>query len=330
MKISNETKIGVLTAIAITILILGFNFLKGKSLFEKKDSIYAVFDKVSGLSTSNPVHINGYQVGSVSDIEAKDADLTGVIVTIHITKDVNIPDNSFAVINSNPLGTTIIDIKKGTSAKFLKDGDTVSTNPSSGLLDELRGSLNPAVDKVNGTLKSLDSLLEVVGAVFDPKTKNNMQVIIANLASSTASLNALLNTQTGALAKTMGNLNAFTANLKQNNDTIDQILGNVEKMTSKFANLPLDQTLTKLQATADNLNTTLSKINKGDGTLGLLMNDKKLYNNLAATSNSLNILLQDFRLHPKRYISFSVFGKKDKTGPLMQPLEDSVKKAPNQ
>jgi phospholipid/cholesterol/gamma-HCH transport system substrate-binding protein len=185
------------------------------------------------------------------------------------------------------------------------------------------------VDKVNGTLKSLDSLLEVVGSMFDPKTKNNFNAIVANLTASTNSLNALLNTQTGALAQSLNNLNAVTANFKKNNDTITKVIGNVERMTNKFASLELEQTLTKLQAAAESLNTTMAKVNSGDGTLGLLINDKKLYNNLTATTNSLNILLQDFRMHPKRYVNVSVFGKKDKTGPLMKPLEDTATQGPD-
>jgi phospholipid/cholesterol/gamma-HCH transport system substrate-binding protein len=329
MKISNETKIGALTAIAITLLILGFNFLKGKNLLKKKDSLYAVFSKVEGLNSSDAVRINGLQVGNVSSLDERDANMTGIVVTMHITKNVNIPDNSFATIAPNPLGSSSVNITLGSSAKFVQDGDTLSSNPSSGILESLQGTLVPAVDKVNGTLKSLDSLLEVVGSMFDPKTKNNFNAIVANLTASTNSLNALLNTQTGALAQSLNNLNAVTANFKKNNDTITKVIGNVERMTNKFASLELEQTLTKLQAAAESLNTTMAKVNSGDGTLGLLINDKKLYNNLTATTNSLNILLQDFRMHPKRYVNVSVFGKKDKTGPLMKPLEDTATQGPD-
>jgi phospholipid/cholesterol/gamma-HCH transport system substrate-binding protein len=329
MKISNETKVGILAAIAITLLIMGFNFLKGRNLLERKDTVYAVFPKVESLSTSDDVKINGLSVGRVVDMEEKDENLSGVVVGIHITRQINIPDNSIALINSNPLGSSTLNIVLGSSTTFIKDGDTLATSASSGMIEDLKSTLNPTVDKVNGTLKSLDSLVEQVGVVLDPKTKANLQHVIANLSTASSSLTTLLNAQNGALAASLNNMSAFTGNLKNNNDSINRIIGNVEIMTKKFAALDLEKTLVKLQTAVDNLNITLNKVNKGDGTLGLLMNDPKLYNNLNATSNSLNILLQDVRLHPKRYVNVSVFGKKDKSGPLMQPLTDTATKVPN-
>ena len=329
MKISNETKVGVLAAIAITLLILGFNFLKGKNLLQRKNTIYAVFPRVDALSPSDPIKINGLQVGLVSDLDEKDENLSGVIVALNLTKKINIPDNSYAMIISNPLGTSTLNIVLGTSTTFLEEGDTLSSRASGGIMEDLKGTLTPTVDRVNGTLKSLDSLVEQVGVILDPKTKANLQNVIANLATASSSLSTLVNTQNGALAASLNNMSSFTGNLKKNNDSINHIIKNVDIMTQKFASLDLEATLTKLQAAVDNLNVTLNKVNKGDGTLGLLMNDPKLYNNLNATTNSLNILLQDLRLHPKRYVNVSVFGKKDKSGPLMEPLSDTATKVPN-
>jgi phospholipid/cholesterol/gamma-HCH transport system substrate-binding protein len=327
MTISNETKIGALAAISITLLILGFNFLKGKNLFEKEKEIYAVFSKLEALNTSDPVRINGYQVGKVAGIEETDPELSGVLVTIQITKDIRIPDNSFASISANPLGSSTINITKGSSNNFLNEGDTIATVSTGGMLEQLQGALSPTLDKVNGTLTSIDSLAEVFGGTLDPKTKASLQKMITNLELSSASLNAMLSAQ-GAIGKTMQNMNAITANLNNNKDTINRVLANAEKFSANLSQLDLNPTLEKLQKTADNLNATLAKINSNEGTLGLLMNDKKLYNNLNASANSLNILLQDFRLHPKRYVSVSVFGKKDKSEPLMKPLEDSLQGNP--
>lgn len=327
MTISNETKIGALAAIAITMLVLGFNFLKGKNLFNRKHEIYAVFRKVDALTTSDAVKINGLDIGKVYEITETDPDLTAVRVTINLTKDVKIPDNSVATINANPLGSTVLNIIKGDSKTFLQEGDTIRTISGGGLFDDVKSTLNPALEKVTGTLTSLDSLVEVLGGTMDPVTRKHMQVMIANLQASSASLNAML-AATGTIGKTMANMSAITANLNSNRDTINEILGNVEKMTDNFAKLDLKPTLTKLQQTADQLNATLVKINSNDGSLGLLMNDKKLYNNLNSSANSLNILLQDFRLNPKRYVSFSVFGKKDKGTPLMKPLPDSAAPIP--
>ena len=327
MKITNETKIGALAAIAIALLILGFNFLKGKNLFQRKNVIYAVFTQVDALNTSDAVKINGLQVGAVGGIMETDPNLSGVVVTINITKDVHIPVNSYAVINANPLGTTNINIVKGSAADFVEEGDTISTRTGGGIFDEVRGTLNPALDQVKGTLKSLDSLIEVMGGVFDPRTKGNMKDIIANLKTTTSTLNSLL-ASTGAVGHTMQNLNSISGNLKNNNDTINKILQNVVTFSSNMSKLNLDPTLTKIQTVADQLNTTLAKLNSKESSMGLLMNDKALYTNLNASANSLNILLQDFRLHPKRYVNVSVFGKKDKSPPLMKPLEDSTAKPP--
>ncbi|HEX5667964.1 MAG TPA: MlaD family protein, partial [Chitinophagaceae bacterium] len=189
MTISNETKIGALAAISITLLILGFNFLKGKNLFEKEKEIYAVFSKLEALNTSDPVRINGYQVGKVAGIEETDPELSGVLVTIQITKDIRIPDNSYASISANPLGSSTINIIKGTSNNFLNEGDTIATVSTGGMLEQLQGALSPTLDKVNGTLTSIDSLAEVFGGTLDPKTKASLQKMITNLELSSASLN---------------------------------------------------------------------------------------------------------------------------------------------
>lgn len=323
MTISNETKIGALATISVALLILGFNFLKGKNLFEREKDIYAVFTKVDGLSTSDAIRINGFQVGKIAGIQETDPEMSGVIVSMQITKNVRIPKDSYATINVNPLGSTVVNIVKGSSTEFITEGDTLKTVNAAGLLDDLKNTLSPTVDKVNGTLSSLDSLVEIAGGTLDPATRASLQRTILNLEASTASLNAMMAAQ-GAINKSMANVAAITTNLRNEKDTINRMLGNLERFSSGLAAMDMKGTLDKLQKTTVELNQTLTKINSGQGSLGLLMNDKRLYSNLNASANSLNILLQDLRLHPKRYVNISVFGGKNKGEPLMQPIDDSL------
>lgn len=310
---------------AIVALILGFNWLKGSSLFQHSKKIYAVFDNVEGLDLSNQVLINGLNIGNVSAINEADKDLArGIIVTITLKKDVNIPKNSIGVINSGLLNAASIVISKGDEAQYLDNGDTLLTKKKSNLLSQVQESVNPVILKLGGTLQSLDSLIQAVGTMFDPRLKNNFSAIMANLAASTAQLQMMLNQQTGALAQSLKNVNTFTANLAKNNDHITHTLENVEKTTSNLSTAKIPETVESLQSTVNELKGTLAKMNSTNGTLGLLLNDKKLYQNLEGTSRSLNILLDDVRIHPKRYVNISVFGRKDKSGPLMAPV-DSVK-----
>jgi len=324
MKVSNETKVGALAAVSITLLILGFNFLKGKNLLSKANTeIYAVFQKVDGLNIANPVTINGLQIGKVYEMHEKNRGLDGIVVAINLQKDIDIPKNSVASINADLLGAATITITKGNSTDLMHNGDTLLTETTSGLVEGLKAQLNPALNSVNGAVLSLDSLLKVVGGYFDPATKNNFHAIIGNLAKSSVELQKLLDAQTGTLAKALGNVNVFTANLAKNNSTIDTTLANLSKASGKFANIKIDETLNSLQNAVNELKGVLAKANSRDGSIGLLLNDPKLYKNLESTSYKLNILLDDFRTHPKRYVNVSVFGgKKDKTGALTSPLSD--------
>jgi phospholipid/cholesterol/gamma-HCH transport system substrate-binding protein len=323
MKISNETKIGALTTLAIFLLVLGFNFLKGKDLFSHSKKIYAVFKSVDGLELSNSVSIKGLNVGTVYGIKATDKDVDGILVTISMKQDVNIPKNSTAYINAGLIGSSNIIIKKGNSTDFIDDGDTLIAIEKGSILTEFQSSLSPVIHTLNGTLVSLDSLIEVVGSLFNPAVKDNFTSIVANLAKSSASLQMMLNSRTSALAQSMNHLDSFTSNLASNNGRITGTLDNLEKTTAKLSQAKIGETLESAQNAMNSLKDALNKVNSPNGTLGLLLNDKRLYLNLENTTRSLNILLDDLRLHPKRYVNISVFGSKDKKGPLMAPLNDT-------
>jgi phospholipid/cholesterol/gamma-HCH transport system substrate-binding protein len=330
MKITNETKIGALASISMLLLFLGFNYLKGKDLFEHRKKIYAIFNNVEGLELSNAVSIKGFEVGSIYAIRATDKSINGILVTISMKKDVDIPKNSVAVINTGIINSATIVIQKGDATDFVSDGDTLMTIEKGGILSDVQRNLNPVMKNLNSTLGSLDSLIRVVGGLFDPTVKNNFSSIIANLAKSSASLQVLLNERTGSLAHSMIHLDSFTNNLANNNQRITGTLDNLEKTTGKLANAKIDETLQSVQGTMNSLKDAINKINSTNGTMGLLLNDKKLYLNLDNTVRSLNILLDDLRMHPKRYVNISVFGSKDKKGPLMTPMNDTTANPPKQ
>lgn len=328
MKISNETKVGSLTAIAIVVLILGFNFLKGRNLSDRNDKIYAEFPSVDGLQVANPVLINGLQVGKVYEMKEKDANLSAIIVTISLSKDVNIPRNSVATLASELLGSTSVKIRLGAGADYIKDGDTIQTAKTLGLADKLQSSLDPTLASVNKTLSSLDLVLQNLNSTLDPNTKNNLQTIIANLTKSSESLDKMLNAQSGILAKTLANTESITGNFAKNNDKINATVDNLEKATGKLANAKIDEAIASLQGTLGKLDNAMDKLNSSQSSLGSLLNDRKLYDEIIQTNRSLTTLLDDLRVHPKRYVNISVFGKKDKSGPLSTPIYDSTSKKP--
>lgn len=327
MKISNETKVGVLTISALTILILGFNFLKGKNLFSKTRKIYAVFGDLGTLEKSNEVKINGLPIGTVYDKKEKDKNVSGIVVTISLSRDVNIPDNSVAYIGSSLVGASFIVIEKGNSTNYLKLGDTLQTRTEKGIMGEVQAQLNPTLAKVRDVLDSLKTTLSGVNGIFNNEAKANLGQTMANLNQATSSLNGLLNNQTGALAKTLNNTESITANLKNNSENINATISNAKNLTDKLAALELKPTIDSLNAMINQLKSSVAKISSSEGTIGALMNDKGLYNKLNDAILSAEILIDDLRAHPKRYVNLSIFGKKDKGGALTSPsIKDTVPK----
>ncbi|MEO8961111.1 MAG: MlaD family protein [Ginsengibacter sp.] len=335
MKINNETKIGLLAIIAIGLLVIGFNFLKGKSVFKTDRTVYAVYQDVQGLAKSNPVMINGLQIGRIVNLDGG-KDMKRIVVTVSLSRDVNIPDNSLAVINPNLLGSPTLEIKLGDAGNFLKNGDTLLTTLSTGAFDEALKLINPVLYEVKNAVKSLDSVLTTITSVFDTRTNNNIQSILSNVNLATASfvttsesLQQMMDTQNGALAKSLNNVNSFTANLNSNNKKVDSILENSKVFSQKLSEIDLSKTLDTLNAAINSFKAGAEKINSKDGSLGLLLNDKSLYDNLESTTNKINILLDDIRVHPKRYVNISVFGRKDKGNYITAPLIDDTLKVSN-
>lgn len=325
MKISNETKVGLLTIVALAMLIAGFNFLKGREIFNRSKKIYAVFEKLGPLEKSNLVKINGVSIGTVYDIEPTDKDISSVKVTIKLSRDVNIPVNSVAYISPGLVGASTVIVEKGDATAYLKNGDMLNTRIDNGLLGDLSSQVSPTLVKIRSSLDSLNAVFTNINKLFDAGAKTNLQQTIANLNMATNSLNKLLDAQNGPLAASLKNVTSITDNLKKNNDSITAVISNTKQFTQKLSQLDLQQTMDTLQSAITKLKTAIDKISSNEGTLGALINDRQLYNKLRDVMLSAEILLDDLRTHPKRYVNLSIFGKKDKGGALTSPAsKDTV------
>ena len=331
MKISNEAKVGALAVVSIALLIFGYNFLRGRSVMKTGNFLYTKYSDAKSLMVSNPVYVNGFQVGSVYDIENEDASLKSIVITIKLKDKYRIPDNSTATVKSSILGTPSIEIILGNGNKFLESGDTIESIQSTGLIGDITSKIDPITDQIKKTMSNLDTVLHNINSIFDVRVKGNiadmmynMDSATRNIASATAALNMLLDKEHGSLTSTVQNISSVTKNLADNNDKVNSILTNVETTTQHFSDADVNGAVTKLKTSIEQMNILLTKINSDKGSLGLLMNDKALYNNLNSTVRSANTLMDDLRIHPKRYVNISVFGKKDKTGPINKPASDTT------
>lgn len=331
MRVSNETKVGALTVIAVTLIVLGFNFLKGKTIFKSGNFIYAKYHDTKGLIVSNPVFVNGYQVGTVFEIENLNAQLSDISVAIKMNNNYQIPTNSIATIQENPLGTNSIYISLGNATTYLKNGDTVKTAPATSLLGDFMNTLSPMGQQFKKTIDELRKVLVNVNDVMDDQNKANFKELITNLTKtsdnlnkSMASIEQMVDQQGGSIAQTAENINGFTKNLAENNKKISNIINNLDSTSQSIKDANLNKTIKDIQTALVGINLTLQKLNNGNGTAAKIMNDPSVYSELKNTIHSVNTLVDDIKVHPKRYINISVFGKKDKSTPLSKPIADTV------
>lgn len=306
MKLSREIKTGIIVIGGILLFILGFSYLKSTPLFDNSKTLYAVYPDVGGLQAGTVVSINGFGVGKVNDIKFKDTK-GNLVVTFTVSSDFQFSKNSTVELYDTGIiggkGLQITPVFDG--AETVRSGDTLSTETRPGLTELAQEKLTPLFKKFESAVSDADSVLINVNQVLDTKTKKDLQTAINGLSELMVSLNGS--------AKVLNDI------LADNEQKLDSSLSNFETLTHNFAKLSdtlnnagLGRTLASLETTMANLDKVVSKIEQGDGTLGKLMNDKELYSNLTAASRELDLLLQDFRLNPKRYVNVSVFGKKQR------------------
>lgn len=318
MKLSREIKTGIIVVAGIVAFIFGLSYLKSSPLFENNKTFYAVYDNVGGLQPGTQVSINGYNVGNVTNIGFKDSS-GKLLVTLSINNEFEFSENSIAELFDTGIiggkGVQIVPVFD--EAPRAKSGDTLQSKIKPGITELVQQKLTPLQMKVEGAVSNADSLLMNVNQILDDPTKKQLQETIV-------SLNQLVKSFKGSA----DNLNTLLDNNKMQLDSslknVSHITSNFSKLSDSLVNSDLGGTLTEFKTTVEKLNDILAKIERGEGSLGKLHQDDALYNNLAEASRELDLLLQDFRLNPKRYVNVSVFGKKQKeyTLPENDPAEE--------
>ena len=317
MKVSREIKTAVLVIISIILFIWGYSFLKGKNLFDNSNKLFVVYENVAGLATSAPVTLNGLTIGKVNSITINpDGKL---LVELHITTDFPISKSSIAEIyDSGLVGGRQIAIKPNLLDKnYTVSGDYLQASSKLGLTDALAQQLEPLQAKIQELLVNADAMFTNVNDILDTQTRQNLKNSIASL-----------NTTLSEFSVASKNINEL---LVENKSKFNNTLKNVDKVTGNFATISDSLAKVNLGQTVKNLEKTLAKVDKimaeleqGKGTMGKLIKDETMYTNFAKTSKELELLLQDVRLHPTRYVNVSLFGKKNK--PYVAPVNDTIKK----
>ena len=297
MKISREFKIGVTGVVALVLLFFTIQFLRGISLFTSNDIYFINFANAKALAKSSPVYADGYNVGVVSDIRYDyEHPGKGVIVEITVEHGMRIPKGTVAVLDEAMLGGCTLNLLMGNNPRErFAERDTIPSESNSGLL----GKAADIIPKVELTLAKLDTLLATLNMVAsDPNIQtilSNASLLTGNLGQSTKDLNKLLEQDVPRMAA-----------------TFNQAGMNIVALTDSLNQLNIKGTLARVDNTMDNVQAATDRLNKTDNNLGLLLNDTMVYHNLTRTTDAASLLLEDFKAHPKRYIHFSVFGKKDK------------------
>lgn len=299
MKLTKEIKIALVAIVGILIMYFGINFLKGMNLFSTNNTYFMTFDDIQGLGASTPIYADGYKVGTVDGMEYDYKENGPIKVKVDINKDLRIPQGSKAEIVKDLMGNLQVNLLLANNPRErVEPGGIIPGAVNGGMMDKA-ANLIPVVEKM---LPKLDSILTSVNALLaDPAlaaSLHNVETITSNLTISTRELNTLMAGLNKQVPGMIGKANG--------------VLDNTNRLTANLASLDVQGTLNKVNQTLESAHQFTEKLNSNQGSLGLLMNDTKLYDNLTSTMSHADSLVIDLKAHPKRYVHFSVFGRKDK------------------
>ncbi len=314
-KISREIKVGFIVIVAVAFFVWGYSFLKGKDLFENTYTYYAIYERVDGLMKAAPVYVNGLKVGNVGDIRFLSDTNRMVIIEMKVSKDFLIPMQSIAEIYSADLmGSRAIRLILSNELKYYRPNDTIISSVEADLKAQVSAQVLPLKHKAEELIKSIDSVMTVVQSIFDKNTRfnisrsiENIRYTLDNLVKTSFTLDTLVQSEKYALVRIIANIESISENLRNNNELINNIMKNLSAVSDSIQQANIKETILNANKALYEANIILDKINKGEGSMGMLIHNDQLYKNLESSSRNLDLLLRDLRENPKRYVHFSLF-----------------------
>ena len=309
---SNEVKVGAIVLLTLVVFVWLFGFLKGKNFLKTTDTYYSVYDKVGGLAESSPVEINGYKVGVVRSIDFIDPSSGRLLVVFSVSKNFKLPRNTVAeIVPVSLLGGMKVQFVYGKGPGTYAEGDTIPGRLAESLTDKIDTEILPVKEKMANLIVALDSVIVSIGDVMNPKFKKAFAGTMDHLNNTSASLDKVLGAKQQELAATVDNINKFTKMLSDNSEKMDNTFGKLETIADTLNAADVHASVTKLKASLENAASLMEKLNNGKGSAGQFLTNDTLYTNLSSSLESLNLLLKDMKSNPKRYVHFSLFGKKN-------------------
>jgi phospholipid/cholesterol/gamma-HCH transport system substrate-binding protein len=321
VKLSKEVKIGFATVIAFACFIYGFNFLKGKNFFASQNKFYAIYSDVDGLVDANPLIIRGYKVGVVTDIQLSHDLSKGVVVTMLLDNSINIPKNSVAkIVSSDIMGSKAIQLILGDSPLYAVDGDTLLADKEENLKQSVNKTIAPLQKKTENLISSIDSVMDVVQDVLNKDARKNLSGSFESinrtfrtLERTSIKLDDLIASERNKVSNILTKASYLATTLADNGQNISTIIKNFSDISDSLKRSTIISVVNSANTTLSQTAEIVKKINKGEGTLGLLVNNDSLYRKLDKSADDLDKLLLDLQLNPKRYVHFSAFGRKEKS-----------------
>ncbi|OYT16332.1 MAG: ABC transporter permease [Bacteroidetes bacterium 4572_77] len=297
------------------LLFWGYNFLKGKDVFTSERIFYAQYFDVSGLAKADPVFINGLRAGQVKTLYFEPDNSGRVMVVLQITQDFPLPNNSIAkIISTDLMGTKAISLFLGNSPDLLFHGDTIDTSIESTLQEQMEQTIAPLKNKAESLLTSVDDIISNLQIMLNSETTRNIKNSLShlekslnNMESVTGNLDSLVADEKSSIEKILANAESITANLRDNNDHLSAILTNFHQISDSLAAAQMATTIRNANSAIVDFSTIMNKMNSGQGSMGQLLNNDTLYFELEKSARDLNLLLEDLKENPKKYVKLSIF-----------------------